>query len=706
MEGSNVRKKRSRSGVFFLIYRRVLALKLWQVLLFCYLLFSALRAVLAFQTTLTPVVQPDEAMYLHLSSSIIREGALLFRGQPIGYEYILYPLLLSPLHLLPEGVSIFRAAQVLNALVMNLAVFPAYALARDITGSRKRGLLIALLTLLMPDFFMTRQVMTESLGFPLILTTCWAYLKYYNAPPRFRTALLWGALGFLLYALKPGHLALPVCFYLILIFRTVRNRQWGRLLNTLTSVLIIVGFYGLYRLLLVYGLNMLPDQSTLYQSQTHPLTWAHLAQMINGLFMYGVYVPLAFAFYPLLLPITHLRAFETRERDLLLAFLLALFTAVLGTVYIIYYDELFDGFKPYEARIHVRYISVYLPVLTAFLFSPRLDGRRLNAHLFAGLTFSVVGILLLGSVPIGSGQSYNTDALLLAIATFKTEDFSGRLLWPAVALTYLMTAAFLMHRRGWDGLGRRLLCGFLLLSFICSSAVAAWNYRYHEGSPYPAAAPQALALTEGKHALGVVRDTGFLWPEALELDLASRFRMPVVELDDLIAHTSADGSIGAFLPKAYWQEQPTYALDSPASLVLVGETLNRIILSQTLAANSQTTLDAAYTVARLDPGTSWLHSGLSGFDEGWVKEGSRFTLFDAALRAKGAMTLRLQARMGEGEGALLLTYGDRKVELPLTAMLNWVETTFPIEDPSQPVTVFFTPQGGNGQVYVETYLVE
>jgi hypothetical protein len=687
-------------------FGRLSLVKGWNVLLILYILFSILRILLAFLHTLTPEAQPDAGLYLHLSHSIIREGALLFRGQPIRFEYILYPLLLSPLHLLPEGVNIFRAVQVFNVLVMNLSVFPAYALARGITGSRNKGLFIAFLTLLMPDFFMVQQVMTESVSFPLILAAYYAYYRFFDAPPRFRVALLWGALGFLLYALKPGYAALPACFYLVLLWRFLRDKQWDRLVHALTSLLMMLFFFGLYRLLLIYGLHMSPEQSTLYQSQTHPLTWNHLAQVFNGFFMYAAYVPLAFAFFPLFFPAAHLRAFDKKERDLLLVFLLAILATVLGTVYIIYYDELMDGFKQYEARIHVRYISVFLPVLTAFLFSPRLEGRRLNTPLFIGLSFSLVSILLLGPVPSMSGWSYHADALLLAAATFEAEGFSGRLLWPVFALVFMLAAAFTIQRRGWEGQGRRLVCAFLLFSFIANSAVAAYYYRYHADSPYPKAAPQAIALAGGKTALGVVTDAGIFWPEAIELDLASRFSVPVVELDDIIGNTGADGGVSAFLPKTYWYEKPANQIPAPENLVIVSGILDRIRLADGVIAVGQTTPVSAYTVIDVPSGSPWIHSGLSGFDENWVKEGSRFTLFDPAIRENGKVTLRLQARAGEGEVTLILSYAGQTLEFPLSTSLSWLRAEFTVENPEEAVTVTFASRGGNGNVYVETYLVE
>jgi hypothetical protein len=115
---------------------------------------------------------------------------------------------------------------------------------------------------------------------------------------------------------------------------------------------------------------------------------------------------------------------------------------------------------------------------------------------------------------------------------------------------------------------------------------------------------------------------------------------------------------------------------------------------------------SAYTIFRLTPGSPWVHSGLSGFNENWVKEGSRFTLFDPAIRENGKVTLRLQARAGEGEVTLILSYAGQTLEFPLSTSLSWLRAEFTVENPEEAVTVTFASRGGNGNVYVETYLVE
>lgn len=683
--------------------RRIFALPPKYVLICFYLFFCMLRLACAFAAAKTPVIMPDSALYMHLSRSIFEKGALLFRGQPIRYEYILYPLFLAPLQLLPESVSLFRAAQAANVLVMHLAVFPAYGLALGLTGSRRKGLLAALLTMLMPDFLITQHIMAESLAFPLILTACYAFYKAYGLPFSLGKAVLWGGLGFLLYMLKPGFVVLPACFFALLLWDALRGRNMESLYQALAGILSMLGFIGLFTLFLRYGLHMSYDQSTLYGSQTHPLTLTHLLQTFNGLVMYGAFVPLAFAFFPVYMPAAHLKSFEGKDRQLLKTVLLSLLALVIGTVYVIYYDEKSGG-DPYSARIHVRYVAAFLPVLMAYTLSPALDGKRMNTTLFTLLAFSFVCLIRWDGQALLSGNHYPVDALLLTAAGTQTTAFSGRLLWPMAALVFLFFMSYRLIRFGFGTWERRALCAFLAFAFVLNSILSFALNRYHNDSTMPEEAREAVALAGIAGTLGVVQDGACFWPEAAELDVASRCTLPVVELNDLMVHANPDGSLARFTPKQYWQENAVYSIPAPERLILTNEILSSIILTEEARAAAVSTKSGGYCVLPAVQGLPVLHSGLSGLNQGWVQAGSRFTLFDKALRGQGSIKLSLQARAGEGQSQLTLQCGSQKQSFTLTDSIQWIAAAFTVENPNDAFTVALQNSGGN--VFIQTYLVE
>ena len=696
------RSSKPMAACFSTAKSRILAIPAWKVLAAFYLFFSLLRIAMAFAATKTPVIMPDSALYLHLSRSILR-GEVLFRGQPIRYEYILYPLLLSPLHLLPSSISIFRAVQVYNSLLMHLAVFPAYALARSITTSHQKGLLVALLTMLMPDFLIMEHVMVESLAFPVILYTCYAFYKFYEAPQNLKGIVLCGFLGFLLYAIKPGFAAIPVSFFLLLLWEALRNRDAAKLYQSLTGILSMLGCLGLYTILLRKGLHLSATQATLYGNQTHPLTWEHLLQTFKGIWLYGAFVPLAFCFFPLYLPFAHVGAFEKRDRHLLKAVLLSIALIIAGTVYVIYYDELGGG-DSYAARIHVRYLSALLPVLMAFAFSPAMEGRPMNTKLAVLMAFSLVCFIRWDGNALLSGSSYPVDALLLTASSTNVKGFDGKLLWPMLAMVFLLTMGYRLIRHGYAANERRILCIFLSLAFVFSCVLSFSLYRHHNDSIYPEDAKEAVSLAGIRASVGIVRDGATFWPEAAELDIASRCALPIVELNDLLRNTNEDGTIASFIPKTYWQENAVNRINAPSKLILTNDILNGVILTDVARESAVSTSNGGYCVVTLTPGQPWVHSGLSGLNEGWVSARSRFMLFDGAVRAKGSVTLQLQARAGEGQAQLLMRYGKEEQVFGLTDTLTWITAVFTVEDAGQALVVELENKTGN--VFIQTYLVE
>ena len=66
---------------------------------------------------------------------------------------------------LGNGLDAYRAALVVNALVMSLAAVPAYLLARLVV-ERRAALLVAAGAVLVPTMALTGSVMTENAAYP------------------------------------------------------------------------------------------------------------------------------------------------------------------------------------------------------------------------------------------------------------------------------------------------------------------------------------------------------------------------------------------------------------------------------------------------------------------------------------------------------------------------------------------------------------
>jgi hypothetical protein len=154
-----------------------------------------------------PGVFADELIYADLAKSFAENGTLLLRGVVDNGHSILYPVWISPLYAVAgDGVSAYRAVQVLNALTMAVAAVPAYYLARRIT-THGWSLTVALLSVLIPGTAYSALVMTESLFYPVFVATALALTLTLERPTLARQLLMVG-LVLVLVAVRTQALAL------------------------------------------------------------------------------------------------------------------------------------------------------------------------------------------------------------------------------------------------------------------------------------------------------------------------------------------------------------------------------------------------------------------------------------------------------------------------------------------------------------------
>ncbi len=120
----------------------------------------------------TPLYFPDEYLYESLARGFAHGHFAEVRGQHVStsvtISYVV-PLLTAPLWVLHDvGIS-YRLTQLVGSLVFSCAALPAYALARRAGVGSRPGLLVAVLSLVIPAGLFTGMVMAEPYAYPLFL---------------------------------------------------------------------------------------------------------------------------------------------------------------------------------------------------------------------------------------------------------------------------------------------------------------------------------------------------------------------------------------------------------------------------------------------------------------------------------------------------------------------------------------------------------
>ena len=115
------------------------------------------------------VVYQDELRYLELARSIFHGKGLMVHNSPLGYQKILYSIVIMPALLFQSPAMQIRAIGWINSMIMASAVFPTYALAKRILKKELWIHIVLVVWITLPVFTSTVYFMSEVLFFPLSL---------------------------------------------------------------------------------------------------------------------------------------------------------------------------------------------------------------------------------------------------------------------------------------------------------------------------------------------------------------------------------------------------------------------------------------------------------------------------------------------------------------------------------------------------------
>jgi hypothetical protein len=129
---------------------------------------------------ITWAVMTDELQTTRLATSIAETGSLVPRIHRQYYAALsqVYPLLLAPFYGLLTAPAAATAAHVLNPFLLASAAWPAYLLARSLTGSRVAASVAALLTAFTPWLVLSTTLLTENAAYPAFV---WAIFVCHRA---------------------------------------------------------------------------------------------------------------------------------------------------------------------------------------------------------------------------------------------------------------------------------------------------------------------------------------------------------------------------------------------------------------------------------------------------------------------------------------------------------------------------------------------
>ncbi len=235
-------------------------------------------------------------------------------------------------------------------------------------GSRRRGMLVALLLSLMP--WMILRVAGGEADLPLAAFYLGAviYLLEYWETGETRLLILSGALGAMMPWVKEDGMILWACLVAVAFLGTVRTRQWRALMLMVLPGALFVGFWRIFLYLI---------QAEVYQV-FYPVTWATLRNNIDRVPWIArliVQEMMNWRHWSLLwlLPLAGLvQVFDGRSRRVTVAWLALIFApvALYGSVYI------FSRWEPFNQHLELSLARLLLHVAPIVLLGVALLFRR------------------------------------------------------------------------------------------------------------------------------------------------------------------------------------------------------------------------------------------------------------------------------------------------------------------------------------------
>jgi hypothetical protein len=187
----------------------------------------ALRAILV-GLVHGPFVFMDELGYARMASSLAHSGHFSLFGKS-GVTYSpLYPIVLSPIYALTSSAqTAYEWAKIVNAVLMSLAAFPVYGIARSVLD-RPRAVGVAALSLAAPLMFYSGLEMSENLAYPLTLFAIWTMLRAVREPRLGNDALMLAAIAIACAARLQQVALFPAAVTAILLVALIRPEKPGR----------------------------------------------------------------------------------------------------------------------------------------------------------------------------------------------------------------------------------------------------------------------------------------------------------------------------------------------------------------------------------------------------------------------------------------------------------------------------------------------
>lgn len=450
--------------------KRIEAKSMCIVLLSIFAVSVLFRYVMSVATLNMPTVYIDEGLYINIARSLFHDGKVMYRDQPISYVYLLYPIALLPVFLLPPSVSLYRAVQFYNAILVSSSVFPAYLFGRRIHLRKDRSIILAILTLLIPEFALSSFLTAESLYYPMMM---WVFVfaaticDTEDGRELRKSYFALGILSGMLFFAKPICIIFPCCFLIADLFMNLHEadrKKAGYSFGTLVIVgLVVVVGYITYGLL--FGKTTVLN---LYEKQISETDLSSIPIMIQGFFYHIIALIFSCGGAFILFPFVCRKDFSQKQQRLMTAGIVGCLASMLGVaIMVVPYKYTGSGLT---CPVHLRYLAFFCPFLIAFLLLLERPKQKLGKGAAAFLIFVTVCTVFPGAFCFFNEQAGTFDSPALNAFYYSRINIGVGILLLILSVGAFAYMTVIAIKKGWQEKIRVIACSVLAVFFCVNGA--------------------------------------------------------------------------------------------------------------------------------------------------------------------------------------------------------------------------------------------
>lgn len=321
----------------------------------------------------------DEELYVNMARTFFFDGNFAKYYQTLNYNCVIYSMVLSIAYFFYSAKTIVFTMRFIGVILMISSVFPIYLITKEALGSKFKGIIVALVSLLIPEFTASFYLVQEVLFYPVFLwSTYLVYLNFTRERSKIRDALAIIVFA-VLFFIKSYAIVFGAVYYLTLLLLEIKRckvAKFSSILKKLVPVIIqgiiclaiiVIGILIL-RLYNGEGVNHYDGQI----ASIFPLTAEKIISFVYGIFFYLVFFLLCTGFLPVLVPIFNIKRYEDKERRFILYLILSTVFTIIEVSAIVFIPE--EKGRLYPDKFCYRYLAVLVvPYMIMFLKCKKED---------------------------------------------------------------------------------------------------------------------------------------------------------------------------------------------------------------------------------------------------------------------------------------------------------------------------------------------